>query len=103
MELPINPSDESIEHTLSIEPQDEDLVDTASSKGSEKSSISDSDPITKWIEKKELFIQLERDEDAKQTEQALSVLPIKVRARRTWNSVKFPLYYFLTLYGLIRS
>jgi hypothetical protein len=82
MELPINPSDDVIERISTI--HDGDTAESADSisQTSSQASKSEIDVIKKWIEKKELFISLEREEEAKQTEQALAVLPMKV-----WNRV----------------
>lgn len=78
MELPVNYSDDKVEELiLRTEPTDEDIEKEAKQEAA-SSSASQVDPITKWIQKKELFIQLEREEDEKQTEQAIAILPLKV-------------------------
>lgn len=78
MDLPLNPPDEVIESLLSKTTVSDELESVTSAAESDRSSQSAEERIKKWIEKKELFISLEREEDAKQTEQALAVLPIKV-------------------------
>lgn len=79
MELPVSLPDDVVESiNAKIEAEEAKLSETSSKSGSESGSTS-VDPILKWIEKKNLFISLEREEDAQQTEQALAVLPIKVR------------------------
>lgn len=78
MEQAVNLPDDLVESIISkAEDKNATEDDTLSQTGSEKSKDS-VDPILKWIEKKELFIALERSEDAQQTEQALAVLPMKV-------------------------
>lgn len=78
MELPVTPSDDVIERLTQIR-LDEDAESAPSrSETSSQSGKSENEIIAKWIEKKTLFIQLERQEDAEQTEQALSLLPMKV-------------------------
>jgi ATP-dependent RNA/DNA helicase IGHMBP2 len=77
MELPVTPSDDVIERLTQIR-LDEDAESAPSrSETSSQSGKSENEIIAKWIEKKTLFIQLERQEDAEQTEQALSLLPMK--------------------------
>jgi len=79
MELPINPSDDVLESLVTRQEREISEAATSSALSPSESRKPDVDPILKWIEKKELFISLEREEDAQQTEQALAILPLKVR------------------------
>lgn len=75
MNLPDEVIESITSKTHDVDATNDDVVSQSGSESS-KDSV---DPILKWIEKKELFIALERTEDAQQTEQALAVLPMKVR------------------------
>ena len=74
----MNLSDEVIERITSKTNDADATNDDVVSQSDSESNKDSVDPMLKWIEKKELFISLERTEDAQQTEQALAVLPMKV-------------------------
>lgn len=91
MEQAVNLPDDLVESLISKTEDKESQVDDVASQTSSQSSKDSVDTILKWIEKKQLFISLERTEDAQQTEQALAVLPMKVCKRDRDHS--FPAHF----------